>query len=152
MKLPILKESPLFQGLEESRIDELIEHASYATRSFRKGELIAQRNMAYSSLMMILKGSVYGEIEDGETGEPKITDRKTAPQLIAPAFLFGSYNRLPMSVFADEDDTEILFMHRGALFEIMREEMLVMSNFIDIVSNRANYFSKSLYELQNGNQ
>lgn len=69
-----------------------------------------------------------------------------APQLIAPAFLFGGYNKLPIDVVADGDAT-IMTLHRGYLFELMQGNVLIMSNFIDIISNRANVWSKKIYFL-----
>lgn len=143
---PILKNSPLFRGLETDTIERLLEQVSYTTAVYRKGDLIARRDTAYSGLMIILRGSVTGEIED-ILGKKRVIDTIPAPQLIAPAFLFGGYNRLPIDVIAAENGTEILTLHRGGLFEMMQDNTVVLSNFIDIISNRANYFSRKIYAL-----
>ena len=71
--------------------------------------------MAYSGLMIILKGSARGEVVDA-AGRRRIIDNISVPQLIAPAF-------------------------------IMQDNTIVLSNFIDIISNRANYFSRKIYTL-----
>lgn len=143
---PILKNSPLFRGLETDTIERLLEQVSYTTAIYRTGDLIAQRDTVYSGLMIILRGNVTGEIED-ILGKKRVIDTIAAPQLIAPAFLFGGYNRLPIDVIAGEDGTEILTLHRGGLFEMMQDNTVVLSNFIDIISNRANYFSRKIYAL-----
>lgn len=143
---PILKDSPLFRGLDQQTINALLERVSYTTAIFNHDDCIAKRDMAYSGLMIILKGSVRGEVVDA-AGRRRIIDNISAPQLIAPAFLFGGYNRLPIDVIANEDGTEILTLHRGGLFEIMQDNTIVLSNFIDIISNRANYFSRKIYAL-----
>ena len=132
---PILTESPLFRGLDQQTINSLLERVSYTTAVFNHDDCIAKRDMAYSGLMIILKGSARGEVVDA-AGRRRIIDNISAPQLIAPAFLFGGYNRLPIDVIANEDDTEIMTLHRGGLFEIMQDNTIVLSNFIDIISNR----------------
>lgn len=143
---PILKDSPLFRGLDQQTIDTLLEHSSYATMTYDHDDCIAKRDTAYSGLMIILKGSVRGEVTDA-AGRRRIIDNIAAPQLIAPAFLFGGYNRLPIDVVANEDGTQIMTLHRGGLFEMMQDNTIVLSNFIDIISNRANYFSRKIYAL-----
>lgn len=143
---PILKDSPLFAGLDQQTIDTLLEQASYTTTTFDTDTYIARRDTAYSGLMIILRGSVRGEVTDA-AGHRRTIDNIVAPQLIAPAFLFGGYNRLPIDVVANENGTEILTLHRGGLFEMMQENMIVLSNFIDIISNRANFFSRKIYAL-----
>ena len=143
---PILTESPLFRGLDQQTINSLLERVSYTTAVFNHDDCIAKRDMAYSGLFIILKGSALGEVVDA-AGRRRIIDNISAPQLIAPAFLFGGYNRLPIDVIANEDDTEIMTLHRGGLFEIMQDNTIVLSNFIDIISNRANYFSRKIYTL-----
>lgn len=143
---PILKDSPLFRGLDQQTIDKLLEHSSYATMTYDHDDCIAKRDTAYSGLMIILKGSVRGEVTDA-AGRRRIIDNIAAPQLIAPAFLFGGYNRLPIDVVANEDGTQIMTLHRGGLFEMMQDNTIVLSNFIDIISNRANYFSRKIYAL-----
>lgn len=109
---PILKESPLFRGLDQQTIDELLANSTVATMTYAKDDVIARRDTAYSGLMIILRGSVRGEVTDA-AGHRRSIDNIPAPQLIAPAFLFGGYNRLPIDVVANEDDTEILTLHRG---------------------------------------
>lgn len=52
-------------------------------------------------------------------GKTIVVDPIEAPQLIAPAFLFGGYNKLPIDVIADGDVT-IMTLHRGYIFELMR--------------------------------
>ena len=143
---PILRESPLFRGLDEQAITDLLARATYTTETYAENDIIARRDTAYSGLMIILRGSARGEVTDA-AGRRRVIDNIPAPQPIAPAFLFGGYNRLPIDVTANENGTEIMTLHRGALFEMMQENTVVLSNFIDIISNRANYFSRKIYAL-----
>ena len=51
---------------------------------------------------------------------------------------------LPIDVIADGDVT-IMTIHRGFLFELMQANVVILSNFVDILSNRANVWSRKIY-------
>lgn len=142
----ILKDCPLFRGMSEDKIKEIFkDNSDYAVTEYKDGDIIAHHDTAYSGLMIILKGKVHGEMAY-ESGQKVHIDELEAPQLIAPAFLFGGYNKLPIDVIAD-GNVSILTLHRGYLFELMQDYTLILSNFIDIISNRANVWSKKIYYL-----
>jgi len=136
----ILINCPLFKGLGADMIENILKDRQYSVDKYSDGDLIAVRDTAYSGLMIVLKGRVNG-IAPGKNGKKMTIDTISAPQLIAPAFLFGGYNRLPIDVEAEED-VSILILHRGLLFELMQENTIIMSNFIDIISDRANMLTK----------
>jgi CRP-like cAMP-binding protein len=142
----ILTQCPLFRGLTAAQIEQaLLSQDNFAVTVHAKGEVIARRDTAYSGLMILLTGSASGEMTwpDGRTIK---IDRIEAPQLIAPAFLFGGYNRLPVDVIA-RSEVRILTLHRGFVFELMQDNVLILSNFIDIISTRAGAWSKKIYLL-----
>ena len=59
----ILTECPLFRGLTEDQIHEVIDgRGDYTLADYRDGELIARRDTAYSGLMIIVRGKVHGEM------------------------------------------------------------------------------------------
>ena len=141
----ILAQCPLFRGLTAEQIRETIgERGEFSLTEYKDKDCIAHRDTAYSGLMIILKGRVHGEMVSG--GKTIVVDPIAAPQLLAPAFLFGGYNKLPIDVIADGDVT-IMTLHRGYIFELMQANVLIMSNFIDIISNRANVWSKKIFFL-----
>ena len=141
-----LKECPLFRGLTEEQIKNLLaDGGDYTLNEYHDGDLIARRDTAYSGLMIILKGTVHGKMTYA-SGRSAEIEPIEAPQLIAPAFLFGGYNRLPIDVIADGEVT-IMTIHRGFLFELMQSNVLILSNFVDILSNRANVWSRKIYYL-----
>ena len=142
----ILKECPLFRGLTAAQIEDIpADKGKYALSEYHDGDLIAQRDTAYSGLMIIIKGKVHGKMTYA-SGRSADIEPIEAPQLIAPAFLFGGYNKLPIDVIADGDVT-IMTIHRGYIFELMQNNVVIMSNFVDILSNRANVWSKKIYYL-----
>ncbi len=142
----LLTKCPLFRGLAAAQVQEIIDkRGDYVVTDYAQGACIAERDTAYSGLMIILKGRIVGCLTD-TAGKTQVVDTVEAPQLIAPAFLFGGYNKLPLDIIAQEEVT-ILTLHRGYLFELMQDHVLILSNFIDIVSNRASVWSRKIYFL-----
>ena len=142
----ILTRCPLFRGMSAEQIsDALSAKDNYAVSRFKRGEMIARHDQAYSGLMILLSGSAEGRMKLA-SGQEVIIDSIEAPQPISPAFLFGGYNRLPVDVIA-LTDVEMMTLHRGFIFELMQEHTLILSNFIDIISDRANVWSKKIYFL-----
>ena len=59
----ILKECPLFRGLTEKQIEEIIDkRGDFTVTEYPDKAVIARKESAYSGLMIILKGQVHGEI------------------------------------------------------------------------------------------
>lgn len=78
----ILTECPLFRGLTEDQIHEVIDgRGDYTLADYRDGELIARRDTAYSGLMIIVRGKVHGEMP-AASGRPVTIEPLEAPQLI----------------------------------------------------------------------
>lgn len=141
----ILAQCPLFRGLTADQIKEIIdERGDFTITDYEDQDRIARQDTAYSGLMILIRGRVHGEMTSGH--KTVVVDPIEAPQLIAPAFLFGGYNKLPIDVVADGPVT-IMTLHRGYIFELMQSNVLILSNFIDIISNRANVWSKKIYFL-----
>ena len=142
----ILKGCPLFRGLTGQQIKGVLDgQGNYALTEYHDGDVIARRDTAYSGLMIILRGKVHGKMTFA-SGRSADIEPIEAPQLIAPAFLFGGYNKLPIDVIAD-GDTTIMTIHRGYIFELMQSNVVILSNFVDILSNRANVWSKKIFYL-----
>ncbi len=142
----VLEKCPLFRGMSNDDISKLFCNEEYTHKVYSKDEVISRKDSEYSSLMIVLEGAVIGAYSSSK-GNTMATDEIMSPNLISPAFLFGGYNRLPVDVIASSDQVEILIVHRAKLFELMQESVIILSNFIDILSNRANYLNKKLFYL-----
>lgn len=141
----ILTGCPLFRGMTARDIENILTRDDVSVTLYKAGELIAQKDTAYSGLMVLLEGSAEG-IFTYHSGQSSAIETLSPGELIAPAFLFGGYNRLPVNVVAVEESA-IMTLHRGLLFELMQENTLILSNFIDIISNRAGVWQKRIYAL-----
>lgn len=137
--------SPMFRGLKPDEIQGLIERVGHSVKSFSKGQTIAQREEEVKNLCIIVEGSVKGEMVDFSGKILKIEEMQ-APMPIAHAFLFGERNRFPVDVVALED-CKILFIPKADFMRLMQQNATVLSNYLNAISNRAQFLSNKLWFL-----
>lgn len=138
----VLTKSPLFSGLNEDRIQDLFSKVVFQTKKYDKGDLIASGGDECRSLMIVIKGSVKGEMVDYSGRVLKIEDIP-APRPLAVAFLFGQNNRFPVSISATEP-TELLIIPKQSVVSLMQTSEMFLTNFLNAVSNRAQFISGKL--------
>ncbi|WP_291855783.1 Crp/Fnr family transcriptional regulator [Marinilabilia sp.] len=138
----LLSKSPLFAGLKEDEIKTLFSHIVYQVRSFAKGEIIASGGEECRSLQIVFKGNVKGEMIDYSGRVLKIEDIPP-PRPLAVAFLFGKNNRFPVTVSATEY-SELIVIPRQSVVALMQLSEVFLTNFLNAVSNRAQFISGKL--------
>lgn len=141
----IIQLSPLFKGLSAEQIDKLFANLTFSRKKFEKGLYIVSRGDNCDNLMIILSGSVRGEMTDFSGKVLKIEDMRP-PQALAPAFLFGENNEFPVDVTANEA-CEILIIPRRSVLELMQLEKIFLVNFLNFMSNRAKFLSDRIWLL-----
>ncbi len=141
----LLSKSPLFSGIDPVDLSDLFSKAFYRVRRFIKGEVIALREDPCNHLMIIIKGSVKGEMLDFSGKTIKIEDIE-APRAIASAFLFGHNNMFPVDVMGNEEG-ELLILPKASVIQLFMESPQFLKNFLDSISNRAQFLSTRLYFL-----
>ena len=92
-----LIQSPVFRGIEAEEMELILEKIQHRIRKYKKGDMIALREDRCENLMIVLRGSVKGEMLDVSGKTIKIEDIM-APYPIASAFLFGQKNQFPVNV------------------------------------------------------
>ena len=86
-----LSNCSLFKGLKSSELTEIIGEIDFKRKKYEKDELVAYADAEVTNLLIVLEGSVRGEMMDFSGKTIKIEDVE-APNLLAPAFLFGNNN------------------------------------------------------------
>ncbi|MFO8001466.1 MAG: Crp/Fnr family transcriptional regulator [Marinilabilia sp.] len=137
-----LAKSPLFSGLSEAQVQELFSKVVYQVRSYAKGEVIATGGEECRVLQIVLQGSVKGEMIDYSGRVLKIEDIGV-PRPLAIAFLFGENNRCPVTISANEY-TELLVLGKSSVVTLMQNSEVFLTNFLNAVSNRAQFISSKL--------
>ena len=141
--IPALVNNPLFRGITPERLFADLEEISFHTRSYKKGEILAQQGAVCNRLVILTKGSVRGEMIDYSGRLIKVEDI-AAPRAIAPLFLFGEENRYPVEVTANEP-TEVIELPKSSVLSLFRKNEQFLENYMNLSANYARTFSDKLF-------
>ena len=141
--IPALVNNPLFRGITKERLFADLEEISFHTRSYKKGEILAQQGAVCNRLVILTKGSVRGEMIDYSGRLIKVEDI-AAPRAIAPLFLFGEENRYPVEVTANEP-TEVIELPKSSVLSLFRKNEQFLENYMNLSANYARTLSDKLF-------
>ena len=141
--IPALVNNPLFRGITLERLFADLEEISFHTRSYKKGEILAQQGAVCNRLVILTKGSVRGEMIDYSGRLIKVEDI-AAPRAIAPLFLFGEENRYPVEVTANEP-TEVIELPKSSVLSLFRKNEQFLENYMNLSANYARTLSDKLF-------
>ena len=141
--IPALVNNPLFRGITPERLFADLEEISFHTRSYKKGEILAQQGAVCNRLVILTKGSVSGEMIDYSGRLIKVEDI-AAPRAIAPLFLFGEENRYPVEVTANEP-TEVIELPKSSVLSLFRKNEQFLENYMNLSANYARTLSDKLF-------
>ena len=141
--IPALVNNPLFRGITLERLFADLEEISFHTRSYKKGEILAQQGAVCNRLVILTNGSVRGEMIDYSGRLIKVEDI-AAPRAIAPLFLFGEENRYPVEVTANEP-TEVIELPKSSVLSLFRKNEQFLENYMNLSANYARTLSDKLF-------
>ena len=141
--IPALVNNPLFRGITPERLFADLEEISFHTRSYKKGEILAQQGAVCNRLVILTKGSVRGEMIDYSGRLIKVEDI-AAPRAIAPLFLFGEENRYPVEVTANAP-TEVIELPKSSVLSLFRKNEQFLENYMNLSANYARTLSDKLF-------
>ena len=141
--IPVLVNNNLFRGITPERLFADLEEISFHTRSYKKGEILAQQGAVCNRLVILTKGSVRGEMIDYSGRLIKVEDI-AAPRAIAPLFLFGEENRYPVEVTANEP-TEVIELPKSSVLSLFRKNEQFLENYMNLSANYARTLSDKLF-------
>lgn len=139
----ILSLSPIFAGLSPEKIEKIVTRFQYSIKTYKKGNTIAFRGKPCKELMIMVKGTVKGEMIDFK-GKAIEIEKISAPRPLAPGFLFGKDNAFPVDVVTSEE-VVLLSIPKDSLINIFQSHTGVLNNFLDIISDRAQFLSDKLW-------
>jgi CRP/FNR family transcriptional regulator, dissimilatory nitrate respiration regulator len=137
-----LSQSPVFKGIPPAEIEKLLAHVRTQTKKYKKGTTIAFRDDPCNELIIVLEGSVRGEMPD-RSGRIMEVETIPAPKPIAAAFVFGIKNRFPVDAVANEDLT-VLSIPKESLVQSMQSNSTVLTNFLDLISSKTHFLTERL--------
>src|SRR5665647_2009400 len=95
----VLKNSPLFKGLETYEVDFLINNTLHQIKQFSNKEVLAYSGERVEKAMILLEGKLQGEMIDFSGNSLKI-EEIDPPQMVAAAFLYGTQSIFPVNLSA----------------------------------------------------
>lgn len=135
MDVKKLMTTPVFLHLNEEKLRSFIDSAPHTLRTYAVHDFIAMQGDSCRSLYLLYSGEVRS-IMSGPDGKEVTISHLKAPVLLAPAFVFATHNRFPVSITA-VTPCEVLLINKENFVELMRREPIVMQNFLRIISDRS---------------
>lgn len=142
MDYSVLLGAPLFRGMMLAEVMSVMAATPYRIRNYKSGTIISQSGDPVNFFMMVIAGSVKGEMIDYSGRVIKIEDI-TASGAIASAFIFGTNNRFPVNVLATED-TQLFIIEKPDFLRFLKTSDKILVNFLDIISNRSQFLSEKI--------
>lgn len=137
-----LSKTNLFRNVGTNDILKILSHVHYKVKHFEKDELIALSGEKCNYLLILLNGSVRGEMIDFSGRSIKIEDIK-GPETVASAFVFGHENHFPVNITANES-VDIVFISRESLLQVFQDNKQVLHNFLNAISTRSQFLTKKM--------
>ena len=144
-----LYDFPLFRNCPHHKIDTLFHESANRLVIYKSGDLVAMQGTECRSLYLLMDGEVH-TFMTSEEGKELMVERMRAPEVLAPAFLYASENRFPVSVKA-VTDCKVWILSKSSFFKAMQQDENMLCNFLTLVSDRSLFLSRKFKEfaLQN---
>jgi CRP-like cAMP-binding protein len=137
-----LSRTNIFSGLNEENIIELLHDKPFRLKEYTKEEYVAYSHDVCNDMLIVVQGSVRGEMTDFSGKKLKIEDI-IAPRPLAAAFIFGRENRYPVDIIANEAAT-VLVIPRDVLLFLLQHSQVVLKNYLNAISSRTQFLSNKI--------
>ena len=139
-----LGDFPLFKDCTSTEIEAIFQKVSNRLTSYQEGELIAMQGYECRSLYLLTEGNVHAFMTS-EEGKELMVEKMHAPEVLAPAFLYGSENHFPVSVKAISP-CKVWVLSKEDFLKVMQTHEKILRNFLTIVSDRSLFLSRKFKE------
>ena len=133
---------PICKNIPENERETFVNDLKIKTKSFKKGEWVAQQGTTVNALYILMKGSVKAEMIS-ESGTILNIETIHAPNPLAPAFLFAENNKFPVDVVA-LNNCEVIMISKESILKQLASNETFLKQFLLFNSNRANFLSERL--------
>lgn len=128
-----LRRCPLFNGLTESEIIDLMHMVRYRVVRCYKGDIHAMEATACQYADIIIQGEMVASMMVSSGRIIRVAVHQPG-KLLAPAFFFASDNQYPVTIEATADTTLFRLMPAD-LEKILSHDPRLMMNYIKMLSN-----------------
>lgn len=145
MNYQLLAQCPVFRGIPIQENKRLLEQIHFQIKSYEKDDIVTDAGEQVKNLLIVISGSVRGEMIDYSGKTVKIEDIE-APKPLAAAFLFGKENKFPVTVTAN-NDVKILAVPVSEFLKLLQLNAQILKNYLHSISTRAQFLSQKLHFL-----
>ncbi len=138
-----IQDIPLFKGITTDSKNEIISEIQFNVKKFKKNEAILFRGDLFNDVMIVLSGELRCEMQKYD-GDCITIDFLKTNDIIAPAFIFGNDNSIPVDVFANKDVT-LLSFNKNHFNKLMILDNAILINFLSEISNKSQLLSKRIW-------
>lgn len=136
---------PLFYGMTKDEIILLMEHVAQCRVMFSKSQTITELGTPCRYADIVIKGELLARMTGKSKREIEVC-RLLRGDIIAPAFIFATDHRMPVTVVAVKD-TEILRIEPEELSKLIDTYPIIRTNYIKILSNIVVYLTGKIKTL-----
>lgn len=131
----ILIDLPLFRGVSRESISQVVATTKLHFLKYLSGENIVLPAQPCTHIKFVISGNVRMSIANNDK-RFTISQRLSAPDVIAPEFLFGRSTHYPCTVTAI-DTVGILQIEKSDYMKILVSDSVFMLNFLNMLSMNA---------------
>lgn len=142
MDYTYLLNTPVFKGMDIAEIMSVISSTPYRIRRFKPGSMIFQTGEPVNSFIMVISGSVKGEMTDYSGRILKIEEIRE-PGSVGAAFLFSEKAVFPVNVIA-VSETELFTIEKNDFLRFLKCDDRILLNFMGMISNRSAFLSEKI--------
>ena len=143
MNYSVLTKTPLFRGVRPEELEKVFDELKVRNETFRKGDILAMQDEQANRLIILVRGSIAGEMTDPSGKIVKVED-VCAPSPLAILFLFGQDNRFPVQATAREE-VEAVVIPKQSVLRMLTMSETILRNYLDISADFASRLSRKLH-------
>lgn len=137
-----LKCCPLFKGLSDNEIIDLMHRVQYRVQVIERGDLLALAGDPCRHANIVVSGEMSAKIISS-SGRLVRMDLHHSGHLLAPAFLFAKDGHYPVTIEA-EQTSRVLRIASADVHVLLEAEPRIAMNLVGILSNNVSFLSKKV--------
>lgn len=126
---------PLFKGVSYKRISDVVERTKFHFLKYLPDETIVEPGETCTHIKFIISGHARVSVSNSDS-RFKVSQTLSAPDVIAPDYLFGRATAYPCKAVAI-DPTGILQIEKQEWMKILNSDPVFMINFLNMLSRNA---------------
>ena len=116
----------LFEGVNKDGIAEFLKNASNKISSYKKGDIAIFQDSLCKSLSLLCQGTLLAKMTNAE-GKEIVIEHLAAPEILAPAFIYGTENRFPVTLQAEDSDRSVFLSRKLNEFALQNLSTRIVS-------------------------